>query len=51
MVYCIYGCLHPSCVLFVGFGGKMVKIDAFGADLEHNRSNGKKEEHEELEME
>ena len=40
MVYRIYGCLHPICVLFVGFGDNLVRVDAFGADLEHKGSNG-----------
>ena len=38
-------------MLFVGFGGNLVNVDAFGAKLELNGSNGKKGENEELKME
>ena len=38
-------------MLFIGFGGKVVNVDAFGAKLELNGSNGKKGGNEELKME
>ena len=36
MVICINGCLHPSFVLNVGFGGKVVNVGVFGAKMELN---------------
>ena len=48
MVICINGCLHPSFVHYIGFGGKVVNVGAFGAKMELNGVLGMKVKNEEL---